>query len=88
MFQLNLIATVEYYGKNVRLITEKLLSNHYYDFVGSDIHHQNHVNAFKNKVKVKSLPQLEKAINNNLFFKCFKNWFLYQFFLVSKKKTI
>ena len=68
LFQLNLIATVDYYGKNVRLITDKLLSNHSYDFVGSDIHHQNHINAFKNKVNVKSLPQLEKAIHNNLFF--------------------
>ncbi|MEK8180245.1 CpsB/CapC family capsule biosynthesis tyrosine phosphatase [Flavobacterium buctense] len=68
LFQLNLIATVDYYGKNVRLITDKLLSNDYYDFVGSDIHHQNHINAFKNKVKVKSLLQLEKAIHNNLFF--------------------
>ena len=68
LFQLNLLSTVDYYGKNVRLVTEKLLTNDYFDFVGSDIHHQNHVNAFQNKVKLKSLPQLEKAIHNNLFF--------------------
>ncbi|MFN3754452.1 tyrosine-protein phosphatase [Flavobacterium sp.] len=68
LFQLNLLSTVDYYGKNVRLVTDKLLSNQLYDFIGSDIHHQKHIDAFKNKVKVKSLPELEKAIQNNLFF--------------------
>lgn len=68
LFQLNLLSTVGYYGKNIELATERLLSENYYDFVGSDIHHQKHINAFSNKVNLKSLPQLEKAINNNLFF--------------------
>ena len=68
LFQLNLLSTVDYYGKNIGLVTDKLLSNQYYDFVGSDIHHQNHINAFKNKATLKNLPQLEKVINNNLFF--------------------
>ncbi len=68
LFQLNLLATVGYYGKNIELITEKLLHDNFYDFVGSDTHHQKHLDAFQQKVNVKSLPQLEKAFNNNLFF--------------------
>ncbi len=68
LFQLNLLSVVDYYGMNVTKKAEKLLSNNFYNFVGSDIHHQKHLNAFKNRVNLKSLPQLEKAINNNLFF--------------------
>lgn len=67
-FQLNLLSTVDYYGANITKVAEKLLKNQYYDFVGSDIHHQNHLNAFDRKIKVKSQPELEKAISNNLFF--------------------
>lgn len=68
LFQLNLLATVGYYGKNIEMVAEKLLQDDLYDFVGSDIHHQKHLDALHTKVKIKSLPQLEKAFNNNLFF--------------------
>ncbi|WP_324691483.1 tyrosine-protein phosphatase [Flavobacterium cheonhonense] len=67
-FQLNLLATVGYYGKNIETVAEKLLHDNFYDFVGSDIHHQKHLDALHNMVKIKSLPELEKAFNNNLFF--------------------
>jgi tyrosine-protein phosphatase YwqE len=67
-FQLNLLSTVDYYGKNITKIADKLLSNEYYDFVGSDIHHQNHVNSFDNKVSLKNIEKLNKAIEKNLFF--------------------
>mgnify|MGYP006200307123 CR=1 FL=1 len=68
LFQLNLLATVGYYGKNIEMVAEKLLQDDLYDFVGSDIHHQKHLDALHNMVKIKSLPELEKAFNNNLFF--------------------
>lgn len=68
LFQLNLLATVGYYGKNIEMVAEKLLQDDLYDFVGSDIHHQKHLDALHTKVKIKSLHQLEKAFNNNLFF--------------------
>lgn len=68
LFQLNLLATVGYYGKNIEMVAEKLLQDDLYDFVGSDIHHQKHLDALHTKVKIKSLPRLEKAFNNNLFF--------------------
>lgn len=68
LFQLNLLSTVDYYGKYVSQIADKLLENQMYDFVGSDVHHQKHINAFNNKVSLKNITQLEKAINKNLFF--------------------
>lgn len=68
LFQLNLLATVDYYSTGIRKIAERLLADGYYDFVGSDIHHQNHVNSFSNKVTVKNVDQLNKVIQENLFF--------------------
>lgn len=68
LFQLNLLATVDYYGAGITKVAEKLLSFDYYDFVGSDIHHQNHVDAFDRKLKIKNDAGLEKVIQQNLFF--------------------
>ena len=68
LFQLNLLATVGYYGEKTAQISDKLLQNDFYDFVGSDIHHQNHVKAFSRKVNIKNVTQLESVIQKNLFF--------------------
>lgn len=67
-FQLNLLSTVDYYGKNITKIADKLFANEFYDFVGSDVHHQNHINSFNNKVTLKNIGKLNKAIEKNLFF--------------------
>ena len=67
-FQLNLLSVVGYYGKDVSKISDLLLSKEIIDFVGSDIHNQNHINAFKNHMKIRNIDKLEKAINNNLIF--------------------
>jgi len=40
-----------------------------YDFVGSDVHHGNHIAAFEQKIKVDSLTSLKEVISNNQFFK-------------------
>jgi len=69
LFQLNLLSTVGYYGKNVTEIADYLLKENLYDFVGSDIHHKNHIRAFQNKVIIKNLIDLEKTISKNEFFK-------------------
>lgn len=42
-FQLNLLALSGYYGKEVRLFAEHLLSKKLYDFAGTDLHHQKHL---------------------------------------------
>jgi tyrosine-protein phosphatase YwqE len=68
LFQLNLLSCVDYYGVVITETADKLLKKGMIDFVGSDIHHQNHVDSFSRKVTLKNTLELEKAINNNLFF--------------------
>ena len=69
LFQLNLLSTVGYYGKNVAEIADYLLKENLYDFVGSDIHHKNHVAAFQNKVMIKNYQISEETMAKNVFFK-------------------
>lgn len=68
-FQLNLLAVVGYYGKEITEISEQLLKKGMYDFVGTDVHHDNHIAAFDQKLKVHSLNALKEIINNNQFFR-------------------
>jgi protein-tyrosine phosphatase len=68
-FQLNLLSTVGYYGKDVAEVAKKLLSKRLIDFVGSDVHHKKHIEAFSNTVLVKDLVPLKEAISSNQFFK-------------------
>ena len=68
LFQLNLLSTVDYYGKNITKIADKLLKDDLIDFIGSDIHHKNHVASFSRKIGIKNSKKLEEAIEKNLFF--------------------
>lgn len=68
-FQLNLLSVVGYYGKEVSETAQKLLTKGFIDFVGSDVHHQKHIQAFDRKIDFKDLTSLEEAIKNNLMFK-------------------
>lgn len=68
-FQLNLLSVVGYYGEGITKISERLLQKGMYDFVGSDVHHDNHVAAFDQKVKLKDLAPLKEVMANNQFFK-------------------
>jgi tyrosine-protein phosphatase YwqE len=69
LFQLNLLSTVGYYGPKIQEIAGYLLKNDMIDFTGSDIHHQNHVKAFYESVKIKEIPQLIEAMQRNVFFR-------------------
>jgi protein-tyrosine phosphatase len=69
LFQLNLLAVVGYYGESIAKICEQLLQKGMYDFVGSDVHHNNHIAAFEEKVKWKDVTALEEVIKNNQFFR-------------------
>nr|WP_315199363.1 CpsB/CapC family capsule biosynthesis tyrosine phosphatase [uncultured Flavobacterium sp.] len=69
LFQLNLLSMVGYYGNNITKIAENLLKKGMYDFVGSDVHHNNHLAAFQQKVQLKDLSPLKEIISNNRFFK-------------------
>lgn len=69
LFQLNLLSTVGYYGNHVAVICDKLLKKGLIDFVGSDVHHQKHVDAFSGKVIIKEMAPLKEAIQNNQLFR-------------------
>jgi tyrosine-protein phosphatase YwqE len=68
LFQLNLLSVVGYYGTAIAKIAEQLLQKGMYDYVGSDVHHDKHINAFDMKVKLKQLTPLKEVITNNQFF--------------------
>ncbi len=67
-FQLNLLSTVGYYGPDVAKISDKLLQAGYIDYVGSDIHHKQHISSFSRKIVIKETKAFETAIVNNQFF--------------------
>lgn len=69
VFQLNLLSAVGYYGEEITKITEQLLKKGMYDFVGSDVHHDKHIAAFDQKVKLKDLLPLKEVMANNQFFR-------------------
>ena len=69
LFQLNLLSVVGYYGIEIRKIAEQLLKRGMYDYVGSDVHHYKHVEAFNKPVHIKDLTPLKEAISNNEFFR-------------------
>lgn len=69
LLQLNLLSTVGYYGAAVAETAEVLLQRGLIDFVGSDVHHENHLKAFDGKVLLKDLSPLKKAIENNQSFR-------------------
>jgi tyrosine-protein phosphatase YwqE len=69
LFQLNLLSVVGYYGAEITKIAEQLLQKGMYTYVGSDVHHDNHIASFEQKVRIKDLVPLKEAIANNQFFK-------------------
>ena len=68
-FQINLLSTVGYYGNDVLETAKLLLSKGLIDFVGSDVHHKKHIDAFGSKILLKDLLPLKESILNNQFFK-------------------
>ncbi len=69
LFQLNMLSVVGYYGPGIAKVADDLLQKGMYDFVGTDVHHERHINAFDQKVVVKNTTALNEIIKNNQFFK-------------------
>lgn len=68
LFQLNLLSTTGYYGSGIVAVAEYLLKEKMYDFVGSDVHHSRHIEAFDSKVLIKDEDEMIKLMmKNNLF---------------------
>ncbi|TGD57208.1 tyrosine-protein phosphatase [Flavobacterium humi] len=68
LFQVNLLSTVGYYNEAVAETAKKLLKKGLIDFVGSDIHHKKHIEAFNKKVLLKDIVPLKEAIQKNQLF--------------------
>lgn len=51
--QLNLLALTGYYGKNIKMVADELLSKGLYDYCGSDMHHEKHAAALKTMATTK-----------------------------------
>jgi tyrosine-protein phosphatase YwqE len=69
LFQLNLLSVVGYYGANVAQAAETILQKGIYDFVGTDVHHQNHLKGLSQRIKTKGIENLKEAIANNQVFR-------------------
>ena len=68
-FQLNLLSIVGYYGIDIAMMAKKLLKGGMIDYVGSDVHHHNHIAAFSKKIIFKDVMPLREAFANNEFFR-------------------
>ena len=68
LFQLNLLSTVGYYGKEVAETANYLLKENLYDFTGSDIHHKNHIAAFQSKLVFNNGDKIKEKKKKNTFF--------------------
>lgn len=69
LFQMNLLSATGYYGSGITEVADYLLKENMYDFVGSDVHHKKHLEAFSSKVQLKNMDVLEKLVHKNTFFK-------------------
>ena len=69
LFQLNLLSSTNYYGKEVAKVSDKLLENNLIDFVGSDIHRKAHIEYFNKSINIKNIEKLQSAIIANEFFR-------------------
>ena len=65
LFQLNLLSLTDQYGKGVQKISEKLLKENLYDFVGTDAHHQNHLELLPKIGTKKTLDKITHLLSNN-----------------------
>ena len=65
LFQLNLLSLTPNYGKGVQKISQQLLKDQLYDFVGTDTHHQGHLELLKKIGTKKNLKSIEHLLLNN-----------------------
>jgi len=61
-FQVNLLSLSGYYGKEVKKTGEKLLERGMVEFIGTDMHHANHLQATKDFVSSKGFYDIVKHV--------------------------
>lgn len=66
LFQMNLLSLTDSYGKQAKMVAELLLKENMYDFIGSDIHGMNMLEAIKQIViPEKNINKIRELVNNN-----------------------
>ena len=68
LFQLNMLSSTGYYGERVAKIADLLLKNGLIDFVGTDVHHNRHLESMSKKVVLKNHDYLRPIFQNNFLF--------------------
>jgi protein-tyrosine phosphatase len=53
LLQLNMLSPTGYYGRNIKMIADELLSKNLYDYCGSDMHHEKHASVLKSITNTK-----------------------------------
>lgn len=69
LFQINMLSSTGYYGAGITTVADYLLKENMYDFAGSDVHHQKHINAFNAEINLKNVDAFESVLNRNEFFR-------------------
>ena len=68
-FQINSISMEGFYGKSVKKNVQKIINLGYVDFIGSDIHNEKYINAYKKSLKNKiynTILDSNMVLNNTL----------------------
>lgn len=69
LFQINVNSLNNFYGKNSKKAVEYIIENSLVDFVGSDTHRPNYIEALEKSILLKNFKQIEnknKILNNYL----------------------
>jgi len=66
LFQLNLLSLTPHYGKPVEKTAQLLLKEGMYDFVGTDTHHQQHLDLLQKISTKENLKLLEGLLQENV----------------------
>jgi tyrosine-protein phosphatase YwqE len=62
MFQVNLLSLAGYYGKPVEKAALKLIKENMIDFIGTDLHHINHLDTIKDFTSHKDFYKIIKDV--------------------------
>ena len=68
LFQLNMLSTTGYYGEKVAKAADLLLKNGLIDFIGSDVHHNRHMEYMHKRIILKNYEYLTPVFQNNSLF--------------------
>lgn len=66
LFQLNILSLTNHYGKAVNKMTKILLKEKMYNFIGTDIHHNDHLRLTSSLLTKKNKKLINHLLTNNL----------------------